>query len=77
MTGSGKGIGGSKGSRWINAKGEQKKTDPKSKNKIGRGSRTAKKFIDEALDSSQGLNELADIVAEGYGDAIVSKILTT
>ena len=77
MNGSGKGIGGFKGSRWLNAKGESKKTNPKSLGKICAGHRIQKDFINQSLDGSQGIEELGDIVATGLGDAIVSKIFTS
>jgi|GEM_PF-713397 len=72
--GAGKGIGGIKGSRWVNAKGETKKTNVKSLGKIGSSKRTQKDFINQALDSPQGLTELSDIAAESLGDAIVTGI---
>jgi len=77
ITGSGKGIGGNKGSRWLNAKGETKKTARASLGKIGKGSRKQKNFVIETLDGVNGIEELADIAAESLGDAIVSKILTS
>jgi hypothetical protein len=56
--GAGKGYGGSKGSKWINAKGELKTTNPNSLNKQGTGNRQAapwfnpvvEKFADELAD---------------------------
>lgn len=72
--GAGKGIGGRKGSRWLNAKGETKKTSSKSLNMLGSGNRQAKDFINKALDGPDGVNVLADIVARDMGDVVVDNI---
>lgn len=65
--GAGKGYGGAKGSKWINAKGEQKTTNPNSLNKQGTGNRQAapwfnpvvEKFADELADEL--LDEFVEI----------------
>lgn len=74
MAGAGRGQGGLKGSRWINAKGVTKRTNPASLNKADTGNRKAKPFIDAYLDSPNGTNLLGDIVAGELGDAIVGEI---
>src|SRR5437868_9116335 len=43
--GAGKGMGGSKGSRWIDKDGNTKKTNPESLGKMGTGNRTPKPFF--------------------------------
>lgn len=73
--GAGKGKGGIKGSRWINAKGESKRTNPASFGKMGSGGRRAKPWFNNVMDSDQGVDQLATIAAEQLGDAITSKIL--
>jgi hypothetical protein len=72
--GAGKGIGGRKGSRWLNAKGEARKTNPKSLNKLGSGNRQVKDFINKALDGPQGVETLGDIVARDMGEIVVNNI---
>lgn len=62
--GAGRGIGGNKGSRWIDRYGRMKKTNPESLGKIPHPSRPPKPFINDALDGGNGLEELADIVAK-------------
>jgi len=73
--GAGKGIGGFKGSRWINSKGEQKRTATTSLGKIGTSSRKEKPFFNITLDGAGGMELLATIVAEKMGDTIVDNIL--
>jgi hypothetical protein len=72
--GAGKGRGGRKGSRWVNANGQTKFTNPASLGKMGTGGRSAKPFIDAALDGSDGVELLADTVAIHAGDAIIESI---
>jgi hypothetical protein len=72
--GAGKGIGGSKGSRWIDKYGTNKKTNPASLGKAGSGSRTSKPWINTTLDSAEGLEQLGDIVAEHQADAIIESV---
>ncbi len=74
MMGAGKGRGGLKGSRWINAQGVAKRTNPASLNKMGTGGRTQKPFIDAWLDGPAGVEQLGDIVAGELGDAVVGGI---
>jgi hypothetical protein len=74
MVGAGRGQGGLKGSRWINAKGISRRTNPASLNKQDSGNRKAKPYVDAYLDSPNGVNLLGDIVAEELGDAIVGEI---
>lgn len=73
--GAGKGRGGSTGSKWLNKYGVSKSTKESSKGKQGTGGRTAKPFINNTLDSEQGVDELANIAASELGDAIVNNIL--
>jgi hypothetical protein len=56
--GAGKGFGGAKGSKWINAKGETKTTNPNSLNKQGTGSRSAADWFNPVAE------KLADELAE-------------
>lgn len=72
--GAGKGRGGRKGSRWIDKHGNRKQTNAASLGKAGSGGRTAKPFIDNMLNSADGINALADIVAEHTGDTIIDNI---
>lgn len=74
--GAGNGIGGSKGSRWIDAHGNRKSTDPDSLGKLGSGNRKAKPFIDSTLDRTDGIEALADIAAGHLGDAIIESVYT-
>lgn len=72
--GAGKGRGGAQGSRWVDRYGNAKKTNPTSLGKMGTGGRKAKPFINEALDSEQGVNKLATLAAEHLGDALVGNL---
>ena len=66
--GAGIGMGGQKGSTWLNRYGIRRETNPESLGKLASGNRQAKPWFD-ALDND--LQELADIVAENYaGKAI-------
>jgi hypothetical protein len=67
-TGSGRGQGGAKGSRWITKEGIRKRTNPASLNKLDAGNRKAKPFLNEAL--TRQVPALADIVAETSADII-------
>ncbi len=75
MAGAGKGHGGLKGSRWIDKYGAKQTTDPKSLGKAGTGSRKAKPFMQEALESETGIDELSNIVAEETGEIITGDIV--
>lgn len=70
--GAGKGIGGYKGSTWIDKYGKSKKTNSDSLNKLGTGNRKAKNFMLEALDGPGGITELETIVSENLADAVVN-----
>lgn len=72
--GAGKGRGGVKGSRWVDKYGTSHTTNPKSMGKMGTGGRKEKPFINKVLDGSQGMEKLADIVAEKIGDTIVGNL---
>lgn len=72
--GAGKGRGGLKGSRWIDKLGNRKSTNLASLGKAGTGGRTAKPFIDKTLGGADGIEALADIVAEHQVDAIIDNI---
>lgn len=72
--GAGKGRGGAKGSRWIDKYGNRKSTNAASLGKAGTGGRSAKPFIDITLNSADGVEALADIVAENTGDAIIDNL---
>jgi len=69
-TGSGKGQGGIKGSRWQNRYGENMRTNPRSMGKAGTGNRKEKPFIDEALKSEQGVPKISEIAAVELGASI-------
>lgn len=70
--GAGKGIGGSRGSKWTDKYGKEQKTNPDSLNKLGSGNRKAKNFMLETLDGAEGVNRLGDIAAENLADAVVN-----
>lgn len=69
--GAGTGMGGQKGSSWLDKYGQHKKTNPDSLGKLASGNRKAKRWT-SSLD--QDVQELADIVAEIYGDRAVEMI---
>ncbi len=73
--GAGKGRGGTQGSTWTDKHGNKNSTNPKSFGKMATGGRTAKPFFNSVLNGARGVNELADIVAEELGDAIVNNLL--
>lgn len=72
--GAGKGRGGSIGSTWLNEKGERKKTNPKSRGKLGTGGRVAKPWFNTFMEGQQGVDELATIVAVETGDSIINQM---
>ncbi|RYY94611.1 MAG: hypothetical protein EOO11_17525 [Chitinophagaceae bacterium] len=72
--GAGKGRGGVKGSNWLDKYNTPHQTAEASKGKMGTGGRTAKPFINTALDSEKGVPNIANIAAEELGDAIVNHI---
>lgn len=72
--GSGKGRGGSKGSKWVDKYGNSKSTNPKSFGKMGTAGRTAKPFINDVLNSEQGVEKLATIAAEHLGDVLAGSL---
>ncbi len=67
--GAGRGMGGQKGSSWLDKYGVRKKTNPESLGKLATGNRVAKPWFD-ALDND--LQELSDIVAENYAGRAVN-----
>lgn len=73
--GAGKGRGGTLGSQWKDALGITHETDPKSLGKMGTGGRVAKPWFNDTMEATDGVDELATIVAEESGDAIVNKLL--
>lgn len=72
--GAGKGMGGTKGSRWVDKYGKQKSTNPASLGKMGTGNRQEKPFINDSLDGPHGVEELATVAAEHLGDALVGSL---
>ena len=72
--GAGKGRGGIQGSRWVDRYNNAKTTNPKSLGKMGTGGRTAKPFINDALEGPDGVDELATIAAVHLGDALVGNL---
>lgn len=73
--GAGKGRGGVQGSVWYNQKGEAKKTSPKSFGKMGTAGRVAKPWFNRYMEGQEGVEELATIVAEETGDAIINNMI--
>lgn len=73
--GAGKGRGGLKGSVWYDRLGIKHSTDPDSLGKMGTGGRVAKPWFNNAIEAPSGVEELATIVAEESGDAIVNNLL--
>lgn len=73
--GAGKGRGGVKGSVWYDALGIRHSTSPGSFGKMGTGGRRAKPWLNDTLEAATGVDELASIVAEESGDAIVNNLL--
>jgi len=73
--GAGKGRGGNKGSVWYDALGIKHTTNPESFGKMGTGGRRAKPWFNNVIESASGVDELATIVAEESGDAIVNNLL--
>lgn len=73
--GAGKGRGGNKGSVWYDALGIRHTTNPESLGKMGSGGRVAKPWLNDTLEAPEGVDELATIVAEESGDAIVNRLL--
>jgi hypothetical protein len=74
MKGAGKGMGASKGSRWIDKYGNTKQTDPRSLGKAGSGSRTPKPAIEGAIMGSHGVDHIATIAAEEIGSTISNNL---
>jgi hypothetical protein len=72
--GAGKGMAGTRGSRWIDKYGTRKTTSEKSYGKAGTGSRKEKDFFNTALDSSNGVDKLATIAAQHIGAAITNNL---
>lgn len=69
--GFGKGIGGKKGSSWLDKSGSRKKTDPKSLG-ANKGRRKAKEWLNPVLDRE--LPKLADSLLEEKIDTAVKAI---
>lgn len=72
--GAGKGRGGAKGSRWVDKYGRNMKTNPKSLGRMGTEGRTAKPFINDALESPGGVEALATLAAESMGDIVTENL---
>jgi len=73
--GAGRGYGGAKGSRWVDARGVSHKTNPKSLGKQGTGNRREKPWLNSALGGPEGVDKLATIAAEQLGDYITGNFL--
>lgn len=73
--GAGKGMGGTQGSTWYDRLGIRHTTDPDSLGKMNSGNRQEKPWFNETMDAPTGVDELATIVAEESGDAIVNNLL--
>lgn len=72
--GAGKGRGGLLGSTWYDKYGLKHTTNPNSLGKMDTGGRKAKPFFNDVIESPTGVDELANIVAEESGDAIINKL---
>lgn len=72
--GAGKGRGGIQGSVWYDRLGIKHSTDAESLGKMGTGGRVAKPWLNDTLEAPSGIDELANIVAEESGDAIVNNL---
>lgn len=72
--GAGKGRGGTVGSKWTDKYGATKTTNDNSKGKMGTAGRKAKPFFNKVIDGANGVEELATIVAEETGDAIINQM---
>lgn len=70
--GAGKGRGGSQGSRWIDRMGNKRSTDPQSLGKMGTDGRTAKPFINQAIEAKA--DTIATIAAEEIGSSITNNL---
>lgn len=70
--GAGRGHGGLKGSKWTGPDGTVRRTNPASLGKMDKGNRSAKPFLQPAID--RNLDELADIAAEFAGDMVVAQV---
>jgi hypothetical protein len=70
--GAGKGMGGSKGSHWVDAHGVTKTTNPLSLGKMNTGSRHAEEWLNPVLDDQ--VPKLADIVAGFKADRAIKAI---
>lgn len=73
--GAGKGRGGLLGSTWYDKYGLKHTTNPNSLGKMDTGGRVAKPWFNDAIEAPTGVDELATIVAEESGDAIINKLL--
>lgn len=73
--GAGKGRGGLQGSVWYDRLGIKHSTNPESFGKMGTGGRQAKPWFNNAIEAPDGVEQLATIVAEESGDAIVNNLL--
>lgn len=73
--GAGKGRGGLLGSVWYDRLGIKHSTNPDSLGKMGTGGRVAKEWFKNTIEAPDGIEELATIVAEESGDAIVNNLL--
>ncbi len=72
--GAGKGRAGTSGSKWTDKYGVVKSTRESSKGKMATAGRVAKPFFNDVLDGNAGVEELATIVAEETGDAIINQL---
>lgn len=72
--GAGKGMGGDKGSRWTDRFGNSHTTNAASFGKAGTGSRKPKPWFNQTIEGPEGVDEVANIVAEETGDAIVNNL---
>jgi hypothetical protein len=72
--GAGKGRAGATGSKWTDKYGQTKTTKEASKGKMATLGRKAKPFFDRTLDGPNGVEQLADIVAEETGDVLINNM---
>ena len=71
--GAGRGYGGKKGSKWKNAKGEIKSTNPRSLGKAGTGNRKAKPWFNPVVE--QFADQLAEKLADEFVEVTINRLM--
>lgn len=70
--GAGRGYGGSKGSKWIDANGKMKSTNKKSLGKQGTGKRKAKEWYNPVIEKFA--DDLANEVADEFVEVVFNNL---